>query len=170
METKTIALYTFDELSERAKDVARNWFLEGATQFDSAWEQIREDAKNIGLIISSLSQYRANDGHFNKYAEDCARRIVKEHGPDCATRKTAKSFLEGREEILKTYPEDESGYRDLAGDDAIEELEKKFRHDILEDYRSMLEQEIEHQTSQEVVDENIRANEYTFRENGERED
>jgi hypothetical protein len=51
MKTKTITLYTFDELSDKAKEQARNWFREG--NFDYAWWQFTyDDAERIGLNIT----------------------------------------------------------------------------------------------------------------------
>ena len=42
--------FTFDELSARAKDRARDWWRESAMQ-DDWWEQVYEDAAEIGLQL-----------------------------------------------------------------------------------------------------------------------
>lgn len=47
MKTKTITVYEFDELDERAKERARDWYREGALDYEW-WEYTYEDAKTIG--------------------------------------------------------------------------------------------------------------------------
>lgn len=46
-KTTTCTVYQFDELSEDAKDRARDWYREGALDYDW-WEFVYEDAKTIG--------------------------------------------------------------------------------------------------------------------------
>ncbi len=158
-----VKIYKLDELSDRAKEKARNWYRQGYDdQF--AWESTKEDAKNVGLIIESLDQHRTNKGHFERFAENTAERILKDHGDVCETYKTAKTFLEE----LRALPKDEDGDLSLYDQDRAEKLEEEFLHDLLEEYRIMLEREIEYQNEDERVDENIRCNEYEFTEDGER--
>ena len=167
--TKEITLYTFDELSEETKEIARNWFREGLTgEFEQ--ECTLDDAKAIGLDIIELSQHRANKGKFIEGAVECAQAIIEDHGKECETYKTARSFLESLDSLNVEYPEDEEGYRSEAYEDEKEDLEKEFLQSLLSDYQYMLDKDIGYQNSDEAVDENIRANGYTFRENGKRED
>ena len=49
-ETTTRTLYTFDELSDHAKEKARDWYREGALDCDW-WDFIYEDAATIGAIL-----------------------------------------------------------------------------------------------------------------------
>lgn len=49
-ETTTRTLYTFDELSEKAKEKARDWYREGALDYDW-WEFIYSDAATVGAIL-----------------------------------------------------------------------------------------------------------------------
>lgn len=158
-----VKLYQFNELSKTAKEKARQWFREG---YDGSfeWEYIQQDAKNVGLIIKSLDQHRANKGHFERLAENTAERILTEHGEVCNTYRTAKTFLDS----LKALPRDEEGELSLYDQDKAEILEEEFLHGLLEDYRIMLDSNIEYANSDECVDENILANEYEFIENGER--
>lgn len=54
MKTKTITLYTYDELpTEKAKERARDWALEFAL-LDDWWECTYDDAICIGLNIISF--------------------------------------------------------------------------------------------------------------------
>jgi hypothetical protein len=82
--------------------------------------------------------------------------ILKDHGPDCETTKTAKEFLV------------ELSADDLCGGD-IDDIETDFLHSLLEDYSIMLQNEYEYLLSDECVDETILANGYTFTKNGKRE-
>jgi hypothetical protein len=161
MKTKTINVYQFSELDEQAKERARQWFRAGS-DYSCEWEYIQEDAKNVGLIIERLDQYHANKGRFERFAEDTAERILKEHGESGETHKTAKVFLSG----IKALKRDEDGELYLQEQDKAAALETEFLHDLLEDYRIMLEKEIEYQNSDEQVDENIVANEYEFTADG----
>lgn len=166
--TKTITLYTFDELSDAAKETARNWYREGLTN-EFVLDCTLDDANTIGLEIIELSQHRANKGRFIEGAAECAQSIIKDHGKECETYKTARSFLESLDSLNVEYPEEEEGYRARKYDDEKEGLEKEFLQSLLSDYWRIFETDIEYLNSDQCVDENIRDNEYTFRENGKRE-
>lgn len=171
-KTKTITLYNFDELNDEAKETARNWFREC---MDHDWyETVYEDAENIGLRITSFDIGRSNEieGKFIESARECAQQIVDEHGDTCETYKTAEKFLKERDEIVDTAERDENGdfVSEYELDQKLDECEEQFLKSILEDYLVNLRNEYEYINSDESVDESIMANEYTFRENGRRED
>ena len=48
MKTKTVNLYAFDELSDKAKEKARDWFRELLYQNENDWENVFEDARMCG--------------------------------------------------------------------------------------------------------------------------
>jgi uncharacterized protein YutE (UPF0331/DUF86 family) len=164
-------VYTFDELSDDAKetagtngsvthpgkspkDVAREWYRDGALDYDW-WDSTYEDAERIGLKITSFECYRYVEGRFVQSAVDVANNILKEHGKDCETYNTATTFLT---ELSFVAKEEEQ-----------ENIEKDFRKSLCEDYRIMLDKEYEYLLSNECVDDAILANEYTFTINGKRE-
>lgn len=165
--TKTISLYTFDELSDKAKEKARDWFRE-ACAYDEWWESTYEDAANTGLKITGFDDvYRGScKGHFLQSAGYTAQQIIENHGKDCETHKTALKYLDKIELLKATHPNVDS----YDFDQEIIQEDKELLHSLLEDYRIMLQKEYEFQTSDETVDDNIRANVYSFRENGKRED
>lgn len=163
MRTISVNLYQYKELTDEAKKKARDWFRNGWDNY-FVWENIDEDAKTVGLVIQELSPYRSNKGRFERYAEDTAKRILENHGTACETYKDAQAFLKGLEELKR----DEDGELYIQEQDKAEELEKGFLHSLLEDYRIMLEHEEEYQNSDDVVAENIIANEYEFTEEGDR--
>lgn len=173
MKTKTVALYDFDELpTEESKERARDWYRQHSEEDTYAAEYIKDDASNVGLVIESLDQHRANKGRFHAGPEETAHKIEKEHGPGCETYKTANAYLENRDRIINEHPRDTEGDFEYVGalDLSLDNLDAEFLHDILEDYRVMLEKEIEYQNADAQVDETIRANGYTFTADGRRED
>ncbi len=154
MRTITTKVYQFDELSDEAKQRAREWFLADGDEADQAWEYVQDDAKEIGLKIISLSDHRGNEGEFIESAIGTAKKILDEHGSSCETYKTASRYKNSL--IAET------------DDEKREDVTHEFLHDLLEDYRVMLNKEIEYKYSDESVDENIRANEYEFTIDGKR--
>lgn len=166
MKTKTITLYSFDELSDAAKERAINKLSDINVNYPN-WNHTDEDAKQIGLKIIELSQHGRNQGEFITSAEDCARLILVNHGEQCETYKTAKTFLD---EYLPAKEKWES-IKDNEGfpfeyEDQADELATDFLQSLLEDYRIMSEKEYEYQTSEEAIIETIKANEYDFDEEG----
>lgn len=156
MRTIQIKLYKYDELSEKAQSEARDWWRAGYDGLNE-WEYAREDAERIGLEINSLDRHRANAGRFKWDALEVAEAIMKEHGKECETYKTALRYLP---QLKKENDENLSDER--------ANTEAEFLNDLLEDYRVILEKDIEYQNSDEVVADNIRANEYEFTEDGRR--
>lgn len=168
MKTKTITLYTFDELpSEEAKQKARDWFLSGGDESTFAYEHIKDDAERIGLKIECLSRHRANEGEFIDGAFNCMNKILEEHGATCETYKTAQKYKAAWDDVpdQTTNLEEESRNAEM-----LDAIEHEFLCGLLEDYRIMWERETEYQSSDEGVDETLQANDYTFTETGKRED
>lgn len=151
MKTIEINLYSFEELSkevqERVLTVHRNINVE-----HQWWDSTYEDAKNIGLEITESDwSYRAHaKGIFIIDAIEVAEKIFENHGKECETYKIADRFKE-----LYYKP-----------DADIETLEERFLSDLLNEYGIMLQNESEYLTSDEAIIETIKANEYTFEENG----
>ncbi len=142
MEVIQIEVFEFDELSDAAKDKARAWYAEFALDYEW-WDSVYEDAENIGLKITGHGDHNVQ-GRFVMSATDTANLILSEYGNSCGTSRSAERFL----------------------DDVTDEAE--FLRDLCEDYRIMLNNEAEYLTSNESVDEAIRANEYTFTADGKR--
>jgi hypothetical protein len=147
---KTVTVYEFDELSSKAKDRARAWFREGGLDYEW-WDSTYEDAANIGLKLTGfdLGQGGRAEGHFTEPCKQVAEHILKDHGDKTETYEHAKEFVENED------PDDE---------DACE----RFLETLLEDYHDILMKEEEYLTSDESIDEAIRANEYEFYKDGSR--
>lgn len=153
-------IYAFDDLSDDAKDVARDWWREGALDYDW-YDSTYEDAETIGLKIKSfeLDRGRHATGDFTKDVDEVISAILANHGDQCETFKTAMQY-KGELEIARKNDEN---------DDEIDEITEEFRKSLLEDYSIILQHEYEYLLSDESVDDTIRANEYTFTAEGKRE-
>jgi hypothetical protein len=151
-------IYKFDELSERAQEKALDK-LRDLNVDHEWWNSVYDDAERIGLKITEFDLGRASyaKGDFQKNPVRVARDILREHGKDCETYKTAKSFLED----FKKLPKSERSEFDDDHDLAVE-----FRRSLLEDYRIMLDQEYEYLTSDQAIKEAIESMDYEFDEHG----
>ena len=135
MKTKTINVYEYKELSDKAKERAREWYLNDSFGDSFRFEDTLEDAKNIGLKIESLEDHRRCEGYFLRSAFDCANMILKEHGETCETYKTAQVFLKAVKEYEVKMDKDSV---DLEDDKTIDSIKNDFLRALLEDYRVML--------------------------------
>jgi hypothetical protein len=168
METK---VYKFDELSDEAKEKAIENLCD--INMDTDWyESTYEDAENIGLKITGFDLDRMNcDGSFLSSASECAENIKADHGKTCETYKDAVLFLEHWNALVEKYSDgvnknsvtEENVYE---FDGYADELENEFLKDLCEDYRIMLQHELDYQTSKEAIIETIQCNEYEFTEDG----
>ena len=169
MKTKTINVYSFDELSDEAKKKVLTKLYDINVSFDW-WEFTYEDANNIGLKLEGFDIDRGNycEGKFLASAEETAHKIEKEHGETCETFKDAKAYLKERDQVIDTAPKDENGdfVSEYELDEKLDELDSEFLKILCQDYLIMLRHEYEYQTSEEAIIETIRANEYEFDENG----
>lgn len=173
MKTKTINLYEFDELSESAKEKAIQNLSDINVDYEW-WDFIFEDAKRIGIKITEFDTDRYCRGEFIKDFEEIVSSIQQEHGKDCDTYKTAVQFEQEKTALVAKYSDGENlsevVYENEDDfDQDCDELEKEFLKSLLEDYRIMLRKEYEYLTSCEAIIETIKANEYTFTEDGKLE-
>ncbi len=206
MTTKTINLYTFNELSDSAKEKARAWWREGSND-DSFWsecviDEAKEQGRNMGLSIDDI--------WFRGFASqgDGACYEGTWHACDVKTGETAKDWGDSPEtkeirriaaefeETAKNFPNasfsvKHSGHyshefcttfnvslgEDEDNGSISQEEWSRAESDLIETARDymrwiykQLEKEYEYQNSDEVIDELLESNGYTFRENGTRED
>ena len=149
MRTVCTVVYQFDELEEDAKETARNWFREGAFNYEQ-WDATYEDAERIGLQITEFDiDHGTIRGRLLLTGRESARLIIADHGPICSTYETAVDCL----------------YRMTRAGPFIED---DYLYRILQDYLYILRDEYEYFYSDESVDENIRCNENEFLADGKR--
>jgi len=168
MRTATINYYTFDELSDRAKDRARDWWRQGALDHDW-WEFIYEDAERVGLKITGFDTGRGCHitGDFTGTPEETADEILAQHGESTDTAAEARAYRKALSEFMATAEKDEDGeLATYALQDERDEIDADFRRSLLEAYLLTLRREEEYQLSDEVADEAMIANGYEFTEDG----
>lgn len=161
---KTVNLYKFHELDKQAKEKARDWYREGALDYDW-WDFIYEDAATIGLKIDGfdIDRSRPVDGSLTVTGLESCKLILANHGESCDTYKLALEHIDR----FQTLEDRLAAHED--GDEAesrIEDLEEEFLYALREKYASMIQNECEYLLSDESVDERIKLNEYTFSESG----
>ena len=170
MKTKTVNMYDFEELSEKAQEAA----LQEIASFNSNyewWESVYEDAEMAGLKITSfdLDRNRHAEGDFVHSAEDCANYIIDNHGEKSETYITAESYLNDKAQTLNNAELDANGEieNEYSLDNTLYYLDVDFLRSILECYAMILEKEWEYINSKEVILESINANGYMFTIDGE---
>ena len=163
MKTKTINLYSFSELSEKAKENAINKLSDINVDFNW-WEGMEEDAKIVGIEIREFDCDRNMiKGSFLLSACEVAQNILNNHGETCDTYKTAQSFMEEWQPVFNNYmDESHKDYESRESEDKMVEMEGDFLQSILEDYLIPLRHEFEYLTSEESIIGTIEANEYDF--------
>lgn len=160
MKIKCKVVYQFDELSERAKERARDWWRDGGLDYEW-WDSTYEDAERAGLKIKEFGLDR--DKHVNGdlivSPAGSIKAILVDHGEDCETFKMAKQFKAG----LKLLDSKSEDY-----EQELERFTEEYTESLCEEYASILQAESEYLMSDEHVDESIRCNEYDFTEEGKR--
>jgi hypothetical protein len=206
MTTKTVNLYTFDELSDSAKEKARQWWREASSD-DTFWsectiEEAKEQGRNMGLDIDKIywsGFWSQGDGACYVGSWNASRvkvgETAKDWGDSPATeeiRRIASQF----EQFAQKWPESsftvkhsghyshefctdflvefgneiaETGEWNESLNDAEKHLIETAR-DYMRWIYKQLEKEYEYQNSDEVIDELLEGNSYTFTVEGKRED
>ena len=181
-------VYKFEELSDKAKEKARQWYREG-TEFEPDFEDVKTIGKMLGINISrilysgfcSQGDGACFEGSYS-FTYDAIKN-VREYAPlderlfSIACQLDA---IQSRHDNKLTATVEQSGryynpgnttiYIENGGEEfidqndvsALEETLKDFMHWI---YRQ-LESEYEYQMSDESIDESILANDYDFLESG----
>lgn len=206
MTTKTINLFTFNELSNSAKEKARDWWR-SCNDGDTFWsecviDEAKEQGRNMGLSIDNI-WFRgfASQGDGACYegtwhaCDVKTGETAKDWGDSPATKEIRRIAAEF-EETAKNFPNASfsvkhrghyshefcTDFNVSLGEDedngSISQEEwSRAESDLIETARDymrwiykQLEKECEYQNSDEVIDELLESNGYTFLENGERED
>lgn len=170
MRTIRTKVYQFSELSKAAKKKAVEVMNDINVNFNW-WTPIYEDAKEIGLKLDgfdfdSASFVRDLAGNFILSAHEVAANIIRDHGEHCETNKTAQRFLDAGNSMELSEGEQYGEGREY--EEKMMELEEVFLKELLIDYTKMLQQQYEHECSEEAIIETIEANEYEFKADGTR--
>lgn len=195
MRIVTTTVFTFDELDDKAKEKARDWYRTGALDYEW-WDCIYEDAKNVAALMGikidriGFSGFASQgdgahvEGHYS-YLKGAAKAVAEYVPKDATLARIARELqdiqrrhfyrLEARVKHRGHYQHSYctditvgySGdeYRDIG--DAEEDIKAALRSFMDWVYRQ-LEKEYDYLMADEQVDESIRANGYEFEENGSR--
>ena len=155
MRTATVNLYKFDELSDTAKEIAREWWRNG---LDYPWwsesnDSIRAFCDHFGVTVKDYSIGAYQPSYLDTDAENSHFRGVKLKGIDrdymptgycldCALWQTFYDEFKRTGDALYAFNE------------AIDAAVKEIREDA------------EYQYTDECVDEMLTINEYEFTEDG----
>lgn len=188
-------VFQFDELSDTAKDVAREWFRNGNGNddwYDSVYEDATECGKLIGITIdkiyfsgfSSQGDGACFEGRYS-YVKGAVKAIAG-HAPQDAklhaiaaslqeTQRKAFYRLEAKVKHSGHYYHEHctsiETFNGVTGDYATPEQDSEITESLRDFMRwiyRQLENEWNYINSNESVDESIRINEYTFTEDGKR--
>lgn len=170
-QIKEITVYSYSELSPEAQKKAISNLSDINVDSDW-WDATYSDANEIGLKITGFDIDRGSyvKGEFTLSACEVAQNIFNNHGAECETFKTAKSFMDQWQPVFDNYMnESHPDYESGESEDTMQDLESEFLKSLCEDYRIILTHEYDYLTSDKAIIETIEANEYTFTESGKME-
>jgi hypothetical protein len=157
MRTLEITAYTFDELSETAKEVALYNNRDINTNYNW-WQYTYEDAKNFGIEITSFDLYYRNITiELTIDPLDVANNILNECGPTSDLYSFAEVYVSAYNKLVVTGSDT---------DEKLEELASVFKHALRREYLNILTKELEYLESDEEVIESLMANMYEFTADG----
>lgn len=189
MRTETDTIYKFNELSESAKEKARDWYRDGCLNYewwDAVYELATTAGEMLGISIDNIyfkgfyvqgsgacvtGSYSYNKGWKKKLEKEFGGTLLEELvaiGNELQAVQSRAFY-----KLSATLSHQEDSYSSISVEhedrwaEANEEQELK---DALESFEHWvfrkLEQEYEYLTSDEAVDEAIEINEYDFYEDG----
>ena len=159
MRTVETRIYQFDELSDKAKGKARDWYRESIADWDW-WDFLYDDAQEIGMEIKDFDLCRRDiSGKLTMTVRDCVKAIMEQHGKKTDTRKLADEYAVGLVTSRLLGEEQDDDEDDL-------DVSEAFRDDLLKIYLHLLQEEYDGMNSDEYIDEHIMANEYEFEADG----
>ena len=164
--TTSTDVYQYEELTDEAKEKAVAWWLRGDVIWEW-WDSILEDAKEIGLEITSFDiSHHEIDGKLTLDIADSIAKVLADHGCTCDTFSLAQGYkvkLNVFQSIL-----DSDSVDPAAEEEAIADLQGEYQYSMLQEYLVMLREEGEYTRSVEYAVDAIEANEYEFTIDGER--
>jgi hypothetical protein len=171
MRQKTIMLFTFEELSDKAKIKAVEKLSDINVSYNLWWEYIYDEIENQKMKCNGFDIDGGGTCSLKWVdAEEVAKSIIENHNKNRETYADATKFLAALkplQDALKDAEDAESPYEVFdAINDLIVSTEKFFLCNLEADYLFMLRNEYEYQTSEDAIIETIMANRYEFDEEG----
>lgn len=189
MRTESINIYQFDELSESAKEKARDWWRSvDDRDVSHVLDNFKTEMEKLGVEVSKFTysvSYSQGDGagfdyevNLPKWLDATAkekehatiRRLLKNEKINVIVRGTQgyNHFNRTHHNCVEVYY---GIYVSARGSAILDEFDKyliKWISDKADDLYQCLSDELEYLHSDEYVDECIRANDYDFDEFGRR--
>lgn len=157
MRTLEITAYTFDELSETAKEKALYNNRDINTD-DNWWEWTYQDAENFGIKITSFDiYYRKITIELTLDPLEVANKIMDLCGPTSDLYSFAEVYVTAYNKLVVTGSDT---------DEKLEELVSVFKHALRQEYIDLLVREYDYLESDEAVIETLMANMCEFTEDG----
>lgn len=192
MRIDQVEVFKFSELSEQAKEKARDWYRQ-AGESDQWWDGIYEDVKEIAKLMGveieriGFSGFcsQGDGAHFVgsfKYAQGCAKAVADYAPLDKEVQQIAKEWqalqavnfykLTGTVKHSGHYQHEnctvfEVNRLDTWASSDVEDAVKEVLRDLMRYIYRRLEKEYDWQNSDSQVDAIILGNEYEFTANGE---
>lgn len=189
-------VYKYEELSDSAKQRAREWYLEGGLCYDwwdDSYEYFCRVAEILGIEIS-CRQGRGAEIYFTgfycqgsgssfvgtyRYVKGAVAKIKQYAPQDEVLHRIAQALQDVQRRHFYRLEANVSSRRDYMISVEVYNSDDRYRdirdaedevRDLMNDFNDWmfkhLEDEYEHLTSDEVVEESIIANEYEFDEDG----
>lgn len=170
MRIKETHVYQYEELSDEAKEKAREWFARDYPDYEW-WEGVYDYANTIGLTITSFDLGNRKDiqGYLKTSVQQSCEKILNEHGQNCNTYKLAEQWQaksEALDKALAEHRDDDADEERSRLEDEQGQNEKEYEYALLQECFSILDKEYEYLTSDAQIEESIIANEYEFTEEG----
>lgn len=168
MKTQTINTYSFNELSEDAKNIVLRKYAELGTS-DNWYEDSYYMAEQLGVRITGFDLDRGQkiNGEFIWSEIEVAEKIESEYPSDSRINILASNFLKERLNICDSHKFiDGAPINEDELESELNELEFQFQKDILHQFWIFLRDEYEYLFSDEYLAEYFENNEYQFTENG----
>ena len=194
MKQITTTVYNFSELSDKAKEKARQWWRDS---FEFDFDNLLDDAKAIGkflgydiskiyysgfsnqgngacfegawngiLDLDGLKAYMSKDEELHKIGEALAREVATFPIASLTVRHRGHYYHEKCTDFTVSILDGEEN--EIDSDDAVNCQTQliDLSRDFMRWIYRQLEQEYNYQNSDAAVDESINANEYTFLDSG----
>ena len=165
--------YTFDELSDDAKENAVNNLMEINVEYD--WYDCTcETFRELGIRIKHFDLGRGSEIGIDliKSYDEVATNIIGTFGEN-SLKANAQYFIEQRDKLVKELGEGNeiAGYSVKEGnevefDERVETIEGYYLKQIKRDALHWLREEFEYLMSDEAIIDTIEANEYEFTKEG----
>ena len=168
MQTVQIEIYNFDELDNKAQELAIEKNRDILTDFNW-WEDTYYDAKQNGVRITGfdLDRGQSINGEFIWSEIEVADKMIMDFGECTEMYDIAKRFLRYREELCDNWEYiDGAPTNEDELEEKLNEIEYQFQQNVLNEYWKYLRDEYEYLNSDECIAEHLQANQYKFTKDG----